>query len=181
MLSFPDCFDNADSEFMRSLYNNYKALMFKNAYSYLKDFDSAEDAVQDAVLRLAKNIGVLRRLDRCALSVYVVCTVRSTALNIIRLASLRQKHGDWPHDPQESSRSAEEVFFRRIPDGDLMAALAELSFEDQALIWEKYYLDLSNEELAMLHKTTQPNIRVKLSRLRGKIRKKMTEGASKDE
>jgi len=181
MLSFPGHFDTADSDFMRAVYNNYKALMFKTAYGYLNDIPPAEDAVQDAVLRLAKNINALRRLDRCALSVYVVYTVRSASLDIIRQDVLRQKHGDWPCDITEIAPSAEDAFFRHQPNEALAEALKKLTQEEQTLIGEKYYLELSNAELAQLYKTTQPNMRTKLSRLRGKIRKHMTEGATHDE
>ncbi|MBQ7132047.1 MAG: sigma-70 family RNA polymerase sigma factor [Oscillospiraceae bacterium] len=45
------------------LYNKYKDLMFNISYSYLNDYHAANDAVQEAFLRIAKSIQKFEQID----------------------------------------------------------------------------------------------------------------------
>lgn len=62
------------------LYNNCRKQMLAVAYRILKNSPDAEDAVQDALLGVARNIGSLRHISDDALRAYAMTAAKHSAL-----------------------------------------------------------------------------------------------------
>lgn len=65
------------------LYHSYRKQMLAVAYRILENTDDAEDAVQDALLGIAKSISSLRELEDTALRAYVLTAAKNAALKIL--------------------------------------------------------------------------------------------------
>lgn len=70
-----------DRDFMEWLYKQHYRLMFSTAWKIFRDKATVEDVVSDSCLALMKKLPLLRNIERNKLSVYIVFTVRNTALN----------------------------------------------------------------------------------------------------
>ena len=83
--------DRSDKIRFEQLYNSYRKQMLAVACRILRNSDDAEDAVQDALLGIARNITSLHALDERALRAYVLTAVKNAALKIL---SKKQKEAE---------------------------------------------------------------------------------------
>ena len=74
----------SDSEKLEQLYELYEQKMYAVAFSILRNEWQAEDAVQDAFVRLLKNIRKLRDLEDAKTRSYVLQTIQSASLDQYR-------------------------------------------------------------------------------------------------
>ncbi len=102
MLVFMALIDNSDErEKFVAVYEKYKTKMFAVAYNVLKDEYSAEDAVHEAFIAVARNISKLKDIDSSETAAYLCRAAKSRALNIYeakRRESERQSHIDEDFD-----------------------------------------------------------------------------------
>lgn len=84
--------NHSEREFISDLYDKYKKLMYATAQKYISDFSTAEDIVQDSLVKLMKKSENLQTLDGCILAGYVVSTVRNTAINHLIKQGIIKKH-----------------------------------------------------------------------------------------
>lgn len=171
-----------DGAYMAALYQKYKAFLFRKAGIYAKDPQALEDIVQDTLLRLIRNTARLRTLEPAALTAYLALTVRSAALNHMEaerrdtLDALPLDDGDAQTDRLWSSRSQptlEEQVLLGQRDQELRAVIGRLPQRDRLLLTGKYFLGLSNQELAESLGTTAAGVRVMLSRARKRAMKEL--------
>lgn len=73
-----------DSEKLEQLYGLYEKKMYAVAYSILHNEWQAEDAVQDAFVRLFKNIRKIKNLEAEKTRAYVLRTIQNTAIDLYR-------------------------------------------------------------------------------------------------
>jgi len=81
-----------DQQFMVSVYQDHKYIMFGTAKKYLSNDSVCEDLVQESLIKLIPKIDILRHLERCKLTAYIVSTVRNTARNYLRELSTERKY-----------------------------------------------------------------------------------------
>ena len=73
-----------DKTLFEMIYDTYKNQMYCIACGILKDENLAEDAVQEALLAIAKQITVLREMPEQKLRAYVYITAKNTAINLYK-------------------------------------------------------------------------------------------------
>lgn len=73
-----------DSEKLEQLYGLYEKKMYAVAYSILHNEWQAEDAVQDAFVRLFKNIRKIKNLEEEKTRAYVLRTIQNVAIDLYR-------------------------------------------------------------------------------------------------
>ena len=83
----------SDSEKLERLYELYEQKMYAVAFSILRNEWQAEDAVQDAFVRLLKNIRKLRDLEDEKTRSYVLQTIQSASLDQYRKSNNVQCNG----------------------------------------------------------------------------------------
>ncbi|MBP3857478.1 MAG: sigma-70 family RNA polymerase sigma factor [Ruminiclostridium sp.] len=66
------------------LYTSYEQMMYKAAFSLLKDSYYAEDAVHEAFLRIIRNMSCLNFDDDKKTRALLVITVRNVCFNMLR-------------------------------------------------------------------------------------------------
>lgn len=76
--------NKADAEFFHDFFEEYHKNIYHAASSYTTTPADRDDLVQEAVIRLMKNISALRQLTRCKTVYYIVMTVRTAYIDMLR-------------------------------------------------------------------------------------------------
>ena len=159
-----------DQEFILSIYERYKRLMFSKAKRCIGDTDAAEDIVQEVMVKLIHKIQKLKSFNRCTLTAYIVYSIRNAATDYLRrkhvhekrVVSLCQEEAEKYYinqDPDEwIFRSEEREHFYRVWD--------QLPEEDKSLLARKYVFGWSDAELAQDLGCAPSSIRMKMTRAR---------------
>ena len=70
--------------FMLNLYHDYYGLVRKTVYNITHDADHVEDLINDTFIKLIEKISLIRTLDSCKRTAYIVYTSKSVAINFIK-------------------------------------------------------------------------------------------------
>ncbi|MBO5265996.1 MAG: sigma-70 family RNA polymerase sigma factor [Ruminiclostridium sp.] len=158
------------------LYNKYRGKMFSLAYSILKNYHNAEEAVSQAFFTIARNFSKIRDLSPVKQGAYLKITVKNAAIDIYR------------KETGENSTPIEEIEdFTAAPDDVSDEVLSEMNYnkivEAIRSLPEQYgeclYLfhvrELSIKEIAA-HLYIEPEaVKKRLQRARQKLRKILEE------
>ena len=78
--------DESDREFMTRVYTRYQWLMYDTIKQVIGDHWSAEDVVQNTLIRLINKIEKLKTLDERHMVNYIITACKHTAYNEVRNA-----------------------------------------------------------------------------------------------
>lgn len=162
-----------DAEFLNRLYTDFERLMYATAGKFTASQPDKEDIVQDTLVKMAKYISSLRKLDRCALPSAVVILTKSTAINFARHQNVVRRHSiRTDRDPDDillplpDAVSVEEMVALSEHRDGLRRIWPKLSKTDRFLLEGKYILGLDDAELAGYVGCKPGSIRMKLTRAR---------------
>lgn len=96
------------------LYTSYEQMMYKAAFSLLKDSYYAEDAVHEAFLRIIRNMSCLNFDDDKKTRALLVITVRNVCFNMLR-RNKRMPVIDEPEEETEDISAKEEYLKLEAP------------------------------------------------------------------
>lgn len=175
-----------NQEFLETLYKSYQAQMYAIASRYTQVQQDREDIVHDSVERLCRKVQKLRHLPQYALAAYIMITVRNTALNF-------QAHQSVINHHTTPLNITLDCFSSQTPPPEKMLEIKEgkealkrvwhlLSQQDRELLYQKYILRESNEELAKQYHCQKDSVRMLLFRARQRALSLMEkEGQGRDE
>ena len=161
-----------DIAYFERLYQENKNFMFYIAGKYTQSIIDREDIVQDAVVRLLRNISSLKGLDCFKVRKYIVLTIRAAYFDyekkhVHRLILMNEEmleelmeteivHCDTSHDDSVSS---------------LVEQLkSQLSEREWFVLEGRYILGYSQEELGKLLGVNPNSVRMIICRARNKAR-----------
>lgn len=99
---------------VEQLYTSYEQMMYKAAFSVLKDSYYAEDAVHEAFLRIIRNMSCLNFDDDKKTRALLVITVRNVCFNMLR-RNKRMPVIDEPEEETEDISAKEEYLKLEAP------------------------------------------------------------------
>lgn len=188
MLIFATMINDVDDRaFMQEVYQQNERLMYAIALKYASNTQDCEDIVHDTVERLCKNIIKIKGLSNSALRAYVVYAVRNTAINFRKHQSTINRHiQQLSGDDSSSEYDQPESIIERIEDLQekrtrLTKVWTQLTDAEQELLYRKYVLDQTTEELAGIFQCSRDSIRMRLSRARRKSLRLMKGEGTNDE
>lgn len=165
--------EDRDQVFIQKLYQDHKGLMIYTASKYTDNPSDREDIVQEALLRLMKNISVLRNIPCCNLKRYIVLTVRSVFLDM-------QKKRSAEVVLSLEEEKLEAVLRRELLQEDGISELSakldvwrlkkELPEREWVLLEGKYMRELPDELLGQMIGVSGDSVRMLLSRARKKAK-----------
>ena len=165
--------NDSDQIFIQKLYHDYKRLLLHIASQYTDNQSDIEDIVQEAFLRLMKNISVLRNIPCCNLKRYIVLTVRSVFLDM-----QKKRGGEVVLSLEEEQLEA--VLRRELLQEDGISEISakldvwrlkkELPERDWVLLAGKYMHELPDEQLGQMIGVSGDSVRMLLSRARKKAK-----------
>lgn len=188
MLIFTTMINDVDDRaFMQEVYQQNERLMYAIALKYASNTQDCEDIVHDTVEKLCKNIATIKGLSNSALRAYVVYAVRNTAINFRKHQATINRHIQQLSDDDLSSEYDQpESIIERIEDlqekrTSLTKVWMQLTDAEQELLYRKYVLDQTTEELAGIFQCSRDSIRMRLSRARRKSLRLMKGEGTNDE
>lgn len=161
-----------DRDFMEQLYREHYRLMFATAWKYSDNKDIVEDIVSDGCVSLMKNLHTLRTLDSHKLKAYIVTTIRNTSFDYFD----KQKNNRViPIDNEgienlTNKQDLEKKVFLQEELASVCEAIDMLSQKEQQVMRMKFFMDLSDEEIAERVGISVNSIRSYISRARKRLK-----------
>lgn len=188
MLIFTTMINDVDDRaFMQEVYQQNERLMYAIALKYASNTQDCEDIVHDTVEKLCKNIAKIKELPNSALRAYVVYAVRNTAINFRKHQATINRHiQQLSGDDSNSEYDQPESIIERIENlqekrTSLTKVWMQLTDAEQELLYRKYVLDQTTEELSGIFQCSRDSIRMRLSRARRKSLRLMKGEGTNDE
>jgi RNA polymerase sigma-70 factor (ECF subfamily) len=149
----------------------YQALAFRLAYTILGSAEDAEDAAQEGFIRAYHALPRFRR--DAPLRPWLLTIVANAARNRRSAAARRptlalSAAADRPSD--DSAQSPEAVAVAAEARRELLAAVNALPDADRQVIAFRYFLDLSEAEMAAALGCARGTVKSRLSRALGRLR-----------
>lgn len=87
--------DDSDRQFAAELYHSYHSIMHQKALSILKKEDLAEDAVQDAMLKIICHLDKIREIPKREIPFYLIAITQTTCIDRYRKIQRESKPVSW--------------------------------------------------------------------------------------
>ncbi len=149
----------------------YQDLAFRVACLITGDRDEAQDAVQTAFIKALQALGSFR--DDAPFRPWLLRIVANEAKNRVR-SNARRASGPLDERIVSLAPSPEELAERSEQQRELLAAIRQLSEQDQQIIAYRYFLDLSETEMADLLDCPRGTVKSRLSRATGRLREELS-------
>lgn len=163
-----------DRSYMEWLYEQHHRLMLSTAWKYTSDQFEVEDIVSDSIVALLKKIDQLRLMERNALRLYIVSTVRNTSINHFKKKKGLDERFVLAGDELVSQIAEPDGMMNRIVLHDELLAtirvIHTLSPKEQAVLRMKCLDGMSNDAISEATGLANESIRKYLSRAREKVR-----------
>ncbi len=146
------------------IYIKYRRLMFKAAFEILGNAQDAEDAVQDAFVRISDNLEKIGDPDCPQTRNYCVIITRNICFN-----KLRRNVPLEISDKLSSEDNVEETFFSEMGVEILERALKRLSVNYRDILYLTVYEEMSLHQAAEFLGITYENAKSRVKRARKKL------------
>ncbi len=167
----------SDREKFVALYEKYKKKMYHTAYLVLQDSYSAEDAVHEAFISVARNLDKIHSVDSAETAAYMCRAAKTRALNIYNAKkketeqeSFLEEGRDIPFDEPEFERIC-----ARSEVAEIAKCINQLPSPYRDVIVLRYLDDMPPREIASALGRKPDTIKKQLSRGRQML-KNMLEG-----
>ena len=165
-----------DVRSFETIYEENKDMLYRYAYSILKDNAGAEDAVQDAFVALADNFEKTYSMERSRIRSYLVVIVRNAAFKIYN----RRKRETPAEEFYSAGEPSGEEIHLGVEDGELRRTLFEMIRKLEPkygdLIMLRYFNKMPEKDIAESLGISIQNVKVRLFRARNMLKDMLREG-----
>lgn len=164
-----------DSEKLEQLYGLYEKKMYAVAYSILHNEWQAEDAVQDAFVRLFKNIRKIKNLEEEKTRAYVLRTIQNVAIDLYRKnhISLQRTVSMEEKEIADERDDMMSLISRIAGESILEEMLSRLPESYKEVIMLRCVHQLSSKETAAVLEISEALVRKRQQRAINKLRMMM--------
>ncbi len=168
----PDPILQDEQRFMGELYENYKHIMYATVRKHISNDIIAEDLVQEAIMKLIPKADLLQKLNKPAMTAYIVYTVRNVTFNYLRDKTTESNHilfrlfEGFEDDYATEDRTVESSVIHNDRVAEFQAIIKQLPTKQQEILIRKYYLKQSDEEIARGLNCKASSVRMMLTRAR---------------
>lgn len=156
--------DNNRERSLENMVEKYQSLLLRMCYVYLRDMESAKDAVQETFLKVYRSIAAFR--EECNEKTWLIQIAMNTCRDMQRSAWFR--HNDRRITPEDLPLSAQ------VPQDenhlDMMCYIMQLPSKLKAVIMLYYWQEMTVTEIAEALGITHSTVSNRLKRARDKIR-----------
>ena len=153
---------------VRDVYTERSRMVYRVAYSYLKNRPDAEDALQETFLRLIR--GRVCFTDETHEKAWLVRTVSNVCRDMLRARSRR--HEDLDEHPELAAPEPET--------NGLMRAILALPDKYKAAVYLHYYEGYAVREIAAMLSLTAEAVKTRLRRARAMLRVDLEENDNEE-
>lgn len=179
--------EDDERAFMLDLYKNHYGLVRKNIYRITHSYDEIEDLLNEVFIKLIEKISTLCTFDCCRLASYIVYTSKSVAINYLKHKSIENKHLYYSdimdligEDVKVPENSSEERYLRQEDIQMLRDVVIRLPQQQKDLLYYKYILEMSDEEISKILGIAANSVRQYLTRARRNAKSLIEKEAAKD-
>lgn len=140
-------FSEEEMALLMQIYTDYYPLLKFTARRIVNNNDTADDMVQDSIIKLMNYLTTLQKLNKNQLISYCVRTVESVSISYIRHESTRRKK---PLETQVPEYMPAELIEIDEVKNTVNTMLSKLSQQDRHLLIYKYFMNYSNKEIGYL-------------------------------
>ncbi|WP_026691063.1 RNA polymerase sigma factor [Alteribacter aurantiacus] len=151
-----------DQAALETLYDKYEKLLYSFAYKMVQDPQSAEEIVQEVVLKLWKGTGTYDE-TKGKFSSWLLTMTRNTAIDMIRKQDKQEVHLSNEWEPGDSGPQVEDMIEWKEQGETLKKAIRTLKKEQIEIVELFYFKGYSQRKIA--EKTNIP-----LGTIKGRIR-----------
>ena len=163
-----------DRDYMEWLYKHHCKLMFSTAWKIFRDEATVDDVVSESCVALIKNIPTLRSLEHNKLRVYIVSTVRNTALNFFDKQQRLNSHVAGEESEAIATVADDFDVEKKVLLEDelkrVWRAIAQLPVKEQQIMRMKYVMEMPDEKIAKEVGLAPSSIRKYIGRAREQIK-----------
>ena len=160
-----------ENDFFYDIYEKYKYLMFSIAMDVLNDKFAAEDAVQEAFLKILKNSNKVDDIDSIRTKRLVITIAKNSAIDIYR-----KQRKIWNTEIEMDMVSiVRQSNIYTIEDDEKFLEIEGLPDMYKEVLILKYSSEFSNTEIAELLEISEMNVRKRISRARKLLKQKLDE------
>jgi RNA polymerase sigma factor (sigma-70 family) len=163
-----------DMQAYAALIELHQAIAFRTAYLITRNDADATDAIQEAFIRAHAALGRFRR--GAPFRPWLLRIVANEAKDR-RAAGARYSRlslrAAGEHPPRGDESSPELIVVARSEQEEVLAALDELSERDRQVIAFRFFLELSEEEMAIALGVPRGTVKSRLSRALDRLRNAM--------
>lgn len=155
-----------EREFMSQLYLDFRQLMLAKIRALVSDPEAVEDIQHDAIVKLIGKVDLLRTLDRGRLISYIIETAQNTARDYLRKNTRVIVSEDALKNVVDPAVLPEAQILRGFSIVELRRIWPQMTESAQNLLKMKYFLRLSDEEIAAERGIKPRSVRMYLTRAR---------------
>ena len=157
-------------QFLERLMHEYGDELLRTCYLYLKDYQLAEDAVQETFIKAMKSYGSFEH--RSSEKTWLMRIAINCCKNVMRTRWFRSRL----NNPENHMNSINDDPIDDFLEKDsVSAAIMALNADDRQIIVLYYYQELSVKEIAIVIGKSENTTIQRLNRARGKMKKILTE------
>ncbi|MFO1441815.1 sigma-70 family RNA polymerase sigma factor [Bacillus sp. Bva_UNVM-123] len=147
-----------DEQALLQVLESYEDVMYRTAFAYLKNEHDAIEAIQETTYRSFKKIHTLKEPR------YVGTWLVRILLNVCHDMHRRKSRIEL-----RESLEVEGQYYD-TPKLEIAEAISQLPYEQQQLIYLKYFLDKKNNEIASVQKIPEGTVKSRLHTALRKLR-----------
>lgn len=182
MLAIIESIENdGDRALLTEWYKEFYKIMRKKAYDMIGDYHLANDMVNEAFIKIIRNIEKIKELNSSERVFYFVSTIRSVSIDYLRKKKIESKYVNQykNEEDDEQNNMADE---RLIPNNtyetkeffvDMERYLARLSEREAQLIVYRCLWEMSDREISEALGIKEQNVHTYVRRAKNKLIKIM--------
>lgn len=148
------------------IHEKYRNLMLKVAYNVLEDTHEAEDAVQEAFIKVARNMKSIGEVDSDKTKRFLITVTKRTAIDILRRKRSRGRYETYVDEMEHVK--APVVYQETDIDSAQLDVLKNLSPKYRDVFILKYAYCYDNKDIAGILGIAEGTVRQRIAR--GKIK-----------
>ena len=158
------------AEELERLMNDYGDAVFRMCYLYLKDYQLAQDAVQETFIKAMKAYDSFEH--RSSEKTWLIRIAINCCKNVMRSRWFQIRENN-PGD--HSERADVDPIDRFLEKDSISSAVMKLNANDRQMIVLYYYQGMSAKEIAAVIGRTENAVAQRLNRARDRMKKILTE------
>ena len=167
--------EKPDNEFMCELFQNYRQMMLKIALGILRNKYDAEDAVQEAFLRVMNNLEKISQMKQKERAFYFVSVIENTSINYLNKKKRHPQEDIDEYYTVVSNYSVEKKADDKFLINEIKSAFTVLSDRDYGILYLYYFEQMTPMEIAKALDMSEKNIYKYIDRAKKRLMKILNE------
>ncbi|TCT14271.1 RNA polymerase sigma-70 factor (ECF subfamily) [Natranaerovirga pectinivora] len=161
---------------LEEIYYMYSKDIYRCAFKILKTHHSAEDIVQNTIMKLIDNLENIEDVNSKKTKSYILTIATNMAINMIKknkkIVNLEKNHEERLVDDTD----LEKYMLNLETCSEIAATLSKINPNYADILMLKYFHEYSNAEIAEILQINENNVHIRLHRSKRELLKQFEEG-----